>query len=243
MHSDGGRSGYRQPVQARTFGTAALAACGVLVALLLTIRFFAPPLPAIDAGRTAVFVAESVPLTRSEPPPPDPVVDPQPPVPEPPPVVTAPSPTMVTPVVVTSDAPPSIAPPPAIPSVQMASAPVPAPPTVAKPVTSPARPAPAASEAAAADWRSRLLGHLKRYRRYPRQAEAARQQGAARVAITLRRSGEVIAVELVRGSGYPLLDMEARTTVRRASPLPAVDDAVPGDPVTVEVPVDFALRR
>ncbi len=242
MHSDGGRSGYRQPVQARAFGTAALAACGVLVALLLTIRLFAPLPPAIDAGRTAVFVAEFVPLARSEPPPPDPVVDPQPPVPEPAAVVTASS-TTVAPVVVTSDAPPSIVSPSAVPSVQMASEPVPAPPAVAMPVASPARPAPAASEAAAADWRSRLLGHLKRYRRYPRQAEAARQQGAARVAITLRRSGEVVAVELVRGSGYPLLDMEARTTVRRASPLPAVDDAVPGDPVTVEVPIDFALRR
>ena len=109
MHSDGGRSGYRQPVQARAFGTAALAACGVLVALLLTIRLFAPPPSAIDAGRTAVFVAESVPLARSEPPPPDPVVDPQPPVPEPPAaVVTASSPTTVAPVVVTSAAPPSI---------------------------------------------------------------------------------------------------------------------------------------
>ena len=56
-------------------------------------------------------------------------------------------------------------------------------------------------------------------------------------------AGEVIAVELVHGSGYPLLDMEARTTVRRAAPLPAVEDAVPGDPVTVEVPIEFALHR
>ncbi len=110
----------------------------------------------------------------------------------------------------------------------------------------PAAPAPppvVSAASAAADWRARLLGHLKRYRRYPRQAEAARQQGIARVAITLRRSGEVVAAELVRGSGYPLLDMEARATVTRASPLPPPDDAVPGDPVTVEVPIDFAIRR
>jgi len=243
MHSDDPRSGYRQPVQARAFGTAALAAGGMLAALLLSIRLFSPPVPAVDAGRTAVFVAASIPLTRSEPPPPDPVVDPQPPVPKPPmAVVTTTSPTMAAPVVLRS-APPSIALPSAAAAAQPVSAPVLAPSVVAKPVESPARPDPAAQEAAAADWRARLLGHLKRYRRYPRQAEAARQQGVARVAITLRRSGEVIAVELVHGSGYPLLDMEARTTVRRASPLPAVDDAVPGDPVTVEVPIDFALRR
>jgi protein TonB len=88
-----------------------------------------------------------------------------------------------------------------------------------------------------------LLGHLKRFRRYPRQAESARQQGIARIAITLRRSGEVVAAELVHGSGYPALDMEARATVRRASPLPPPDDAIPGDPVTIEVPIDFAIRR
>ncbi|WP_294235775.1 energy transducer TonB [uncultured Sphingomonas sp.] len=238
MHSDDLRSGYRQPAQARAFGTAALAAGGALAALLLSIRLFSPPVPAMDAGRTVVFVVESIPLTRSNPRPPDPVVEPQPPAPKPPMAVAMTSaPTMAAPVAVNSP-PASIASPSAA-----ASAPVLAHSVAAQPVESPTRPAPVASEAAAADWRARLLGHLKRYRRYPRQAEAARQQGIARVAITLRRSGEVIAVELVHGSGYPLLDMEARTTVRRASPLPTVDDAVPGDPVTIEVPIDFALRR
>lgn len=237
MHSDDPRSGYRQPVQARAFGTVALAAGGMLAALLLSIRLFSPPVPAMDAGRTAVFVVESIPLTRSEPRPPDPVVEPQPPAPKPPmAVATTSAPTMAAPVAVNS-APASIASPSA------ALPPVLAPSVAAQPVESPTRPTPVASEPAAADWRARLLGHLKRYRRYPRQAEAARQQGIARVAITLHRSGEVIAVELVHGSGYPLLDMEARTTVRRASPLPTVDDAVPGDPVTIEVPIDFALRR
>jgi len=112
------------------------------------------------------------------------------------------------------------------------------------PASTPATPAsPTTSASAAADWRARLLGHLKRYRHYPRQAEAARQQGVARIAITLRRSGEVTAVELIHGSGFPLLDQEACATARRASPVPPVEDGIPGDPVTVEVPIDFALRR
>ena len=240
MPSDGARTCYRQPVQARAFGTTMLAAGGLLVALLLGIRLFVPPTPASEAERTAVFVAESIPLDRSEPPP-DPRPDPPPAAPT---ATVTPSPrvteTVPVPVVV-----PSVVVPAILSSPQAASAPVLPPPSMpaAKPVESPARPAAAASEAAAADWRARLLGHLKRYRRYPRQAEAARQQGVARVAITLRRSGEVVAVELVHGSGYPLLDMEARTTVQRASPLPAIDASVPGDPVTVEVPIDFALRR
>ena len=247
MAFDGPASGYRQPAQARAFGTGALIVTGLLGTLLLSIRLITPPVTAIDAGQRTAFVAEAIPLDqplpdRAEPPPPTP--------PHP-----APEPSLPTP------APPSKAIAAAVPaiatpsSVAVFSAVSPAQPAAerALPLSLPSgsRPAevpaaataPAVSASAAADWRARLLGHLKRYRRYPRQAEAARQQGVARVAITLRRSGEVTAVELVHGSGYPLLDMEARTTVRRASPLPAVDDAVAGDPVTVEVPIDFALRR
>lgn len=247
MPFEGYSTGYRQPMQARAFGTGALVASGLLVALLLSVRLIAPPPPTIDAGPMAVFVAEAIPLDQprhdpSEPPPPAPPS----PAPRPPLPTTAPPPRIGS-VVPTVAAPPSVGVPSAVAPAQPAAE-VPLPPSPlsgTKPVESLVMTAPAAPAAAtaAADWRARLLGHLKRYRRYPRQAEAARQQGVARVAITLRRSGEVIAVELVHGSGYPLLDMEARTTVRRAAPLPAVDDAVPGDPVTVEVPIDFALRR
>ena len=202
MPSEAGPSGYRQPVQARAFGTGAMVATGLLGIVLLSIRVTAPPTPVADAGSMAVFVAEAIPLDR-------PVLDPAEPQPAPPPPdatpprPTATLPSTMAPAVSVIAAPSSVGPPSAAP----------------------------------------LLGHLKHYRRYPRQAEAARQQGVARIAITLHRSGEVIAVELVHGSGYPLLDMEARTTVRRAAPLPAVDDAVPGDPVTVEVPIEFALHR
>lgn len=86
-----------------------------------------------------------------------------------------------------------------------------------------------------------MLGHLRQYRRYPRAAESAGQHGIVTLAITLNRQGQVLAVERRQGSGYPLLDAEALATARRASPLPAPDPAVPGDPVRIEVPVAFAL--
>ena len=247
MRSDARPSVYRQPVQARACGTMALAAGGLFLALLSSLRLMTPPTPAIDAGPMAVFVTESLPVDQP--------AEPQAPHP------TAPPPPMPRKPAMATTSPSHAAPIPTSPAVEVASPGSPAQPAsaivlpsapalTAKPAegahtAAPAAPAtPMASSAtAAADWRARLLGHLQRYRRYPRQAEAARQQGVARVAITLHRSGEVIAVELVHGSGYPLLDMEARTTVRRASPLPAVDAAIAGDPVTVEVPIDFALRR
>lgn len=250
MPSEVGPTGYRQPVQARAFGTGAMVATGLLGIMLLSIRVIAPPTQVADAAPMAVFVAEAIPLDqpaldRAAPPP---APTPAPPLPAHRPSLPTAAPTSPTvPTVPVIADPSSVGQPSAAPLAQPADAVAfpPLPQSGTKPIESPGTTAPAASAtaAAAADWRARLLGHLKRYRRYPRQAEAARQQGVVRIAITLHRSGEVIAVELVHGSGYPLLDMEARTTVRRAVPLPAVEDAVPGDPVTVEVPIEFALHR
>jgi len=235
MPFDGNRSGYRQPAQARLFAGGALVAIGLLAMLVLSIRLIAPPLPTIDAGQTVAFVAESIPIDPPAPAPRTPSPpDPQPPLPAaapPAPATAATAPMIATPSLI-ADAP-VVLPGPTTSDLALS----PPPRSDVTPVERFVPPAPAA------DWRAQLVEHLKRFRRYPRQSATARQQGVARVAITLRRSGEVIGVELVHGSGYPLLDIEARTTVRRASPLPAVDEGVPGDPVTVEVPIDFKLRR
>ncbi|USI73657.1 energy transducer TonB [Sphingomonas morindae] len=99
----------------------------------------------------------------------------------------------------------------------------------------------AQADAAEAAWLARLLGRLQQFRRYPRAAESAGQQGVVTVAILVSREGSVLGVELRRPSGYPLLDMEALATVRRAAPLPPPDAAIRGDPVRVEVPVRFSL--
>lgn len=248
MFSDAAETstGYRQPVQARAFGRVAVVVAALLVLLPLGIRLTPPPMAAIDAGQTATFVTVSIPLDRVEERPLPAPANLAPPVAPAPPSAALPSPaapgeTAAPPASVTPPGTSIVTSPPAMAASAASGAAIPAPPAPAAPAAA-AVPA-AASASAAADWRARLLGHLKHFRRYPRQAEAARQQGIARVAITLRRSGDVVTAELVRGSGYPLLNMEARATVRRASPLPPPDDAIPGDPVTVEVPIDFALRR
>jgi protein TonB len=247
MVSDGPSAGYRQPAQARAFGVGGLLLVGLAALVLLSIRLIQPPPVAIDAGQQASFEVQSIPFEQPAPTPsmpvasPEPVMTPQPTQPVPPrPMASVlpqrqPSQPLAYPAAPAVRAAPSAPPGPVAPAAAAPAAPAAAQPA---PVA-----AAALSPSAAADWRARLLGHLERYRRYPRQAEGARQQGIARLAITLRRSGEVTAVELVRGSGYPLLDMEARATVRRASPLPPPDAAVPGDSVTVEVPIDFKLRR
>jgi len=95
---------------------------------------------------------------------------------------------------------------------------------------------------AEASWEGRLLGHLQKHRRYPRQAERLRQQGVAHVCFAVARDGTVSGVRLGRSSGFALLDQETLDTVLRASPLPVPPAEVAGDPVDVMVPVSFFLR-
>ena len=98
-------------------------------------------------------------------------------------------------------------------------------------------------KAALANWQSALLGHLKGFLRYPRQAQSARQEGIALVSVSVDRQGRVLAVRIERGSGYPALDSEAVAMVRRGSPMPPPTADIRGDPVSVTIPIQFSLRR
>lgn len=100
-----------------------------------------------------------------------------------------------------------------------------------------------AEQTALANWQSELLGHLKRFLRYPRPSQSAREEGVAQVTVTVDRRGNVVGARLVRGSGYPMLDGEAVAMVRRGSPVPPPTTDIPGDPVSVTIPIQFSLRR
>lgn len=100
-----------------------------------------------------------------------------------------------------------------------------------------------AEQTARANWQSLLLGHLKDFLRYPRQAQSSRQEGIALVTLTVDRRGNVLAARLDRGSGYPALDSEAVAMVRRGSPVPPPSADIGGDPIVVTIPIQFSLRR
>ena len=93
-----------------------------------------------------------------------------------------------------------------------------------------------------ADWQSLLLGRLKQYRRYPRQAERSHQQGVVWLRFAVDRRGRVADSKIQQVSGHRLLDQEALATLRRASPLPPPPPDLPGDPVMVQLPVRFLLH-
>lgn len=212
------------------------------------------PTPAID-----IPLPEPMPEPVIEPPPPEPepVVEEPPPPPEPPPLVE--------PEVVLPKPPPE--PPKPKPEVKK-EAPKPQPekprpekPKPPRPVAQPAQPAPVAAPPAPAQapapaapapsaapsravpsWQGRLLSHLERHKRYPRAAQARRQEGVAQVRFTIDRDGNVLSVQLDRSSGVSSLDEETVEMVRRASPLPAPPEEMAKDRIELVVPVQFFIR-
>ncbi|MFC3267022.1 TonB family protein, partial [Camelimonas abortus] len=68
-----------------------------------------------------------------------------------------------------------------------------------------------------ASWRSALMAHLNRYKRFP---EGGGSGGQAAVAFTINARAALAAGRLVRSSGNSALDSDAVALVRRASPLP-----------------------
>ncbi|MDF2810425.1 MAG: TonB family protein [Microvirga sp.] len=71
-------------------------------------------------------------------------------------------------------------------------------------------------------YRSRVMGHLARYKRYPEAARVQGLYGRALVTFALDKTGNVTGVSLARPSAHSLLDREALAMVRRASPFPPI---------------------
>jgi len=96
---------------------------------------------------------------------------------------------------------------------------------------------------ALASWQGLLLGHLKKHRRYPRQAQRARLQGVSQIRFSVDRQGQVSNRRVAESSGHLILDEEALATLLRASPVPPPPPEIRGNPVEVVIPVSFFIRR
>ncbi|MFZ2997236.1 TonB family protein [Sphingobium sp.] len=112
----------------------------------------------------------------------------------------------------------------------------------AAPRTAPAPPAPQVSNPASDTWEGRVLAQLNGHRRYPRIAQARRQQGVPYIRFVMDREGKVLSVRLERSSGVPDLDREAVALPTRAQPLPKPPTERVGDTLELVVPVEFFLR-
>lgn len=96
-----------------------------------------------------------------------------------------------------------------------------------------------------ADWSSRVLAHLGRYKRYPPQAARQRLEGVAQIRVTLDRQGRVLSVTLFASSGVASLDQESIALPQRAQPLPAPPAEVVGEKaqLAITIPISYDLRE
>lgn len=76
---------------------------------------------------------------------------------------------------------------------------------------------------------------------YPPAARERGLEGLVVLVVNLDRAGNVLAVNIGRSSGQPLLDQGALDTLRRAGPLPPVPEALPYTTLEMELPVSFRL--
>ncbi|WP_311028023.1 TonB family protein [Mesorhizobium koreense] len=96
-----------------------------------------------------------------------------------------------------------------------------------------------ASAGEKAAYAARLRSHVQRFERYPAEAERNGVTGAARIAITIDRSGRLLSSRLAGSSGSAVLDDAARATAERASPYPPPPDGIGGRTLTFAATVRF----
>jgi protein TonB len=95
--------------------------------------------------------------------------------------------------------------------------------------------------ASVSSYRSRLVGHLRRYQSYPAAAASRRLTGTVTVTFTISGSGSVTSARVSRSSGQGILDGAALGMVRRASPFPAIPPGL-GASMTISAPIRFDAR-
>jgi periplasmic protein TonB len=88
-------------------------------------------------------------------------------------------------------------------------------------------------------WHNAVVLHLNRHKRYPASARMQNMQGIVHVRFSMDRGGQLTASQVVRSSGFPLLDEEVIELLKRAAPLPRPPLGLSGELLELIVPVKF----
>jgi TonB family protein len=214
----------------------------------------AAPQPALPPQEPAPATPE--PATPPEVPPVPAQIPPPPeaePTPQPPPAEVLPAPTeLPLPPPPAPEPPPPPArrtPPPRAASVPpRATRPAPAGPAPGEapqaqtaPPAGPAAPATAPPAPISPGWRSALSAWLEAHKSYPAEARKRGDEGHATVRFTVERDGQVVAVQLISGTGSAILD-DAVERMLRGARLPAFPPGMDQTEVTVTVQIGYRME-
>lgn len=90
-------------------------------------------------------------------------------------------------------------------------------------------------------YRIDLAGAARRYRSYPALARSRGWQGVVELSVLIGPSGGA-AVQLIRSSGYGLLDEQAEKMVSRAVAQTPLPESLRGGGFSVAIPIRFSLE-
>lgn len=86
-----------------------------------------------------------------------------------------------------------------------------------------------------------ISGQIARLKHYPSIARLRGWEGTTVIAIKLAADGSVLQTRIEQSSGHDVLDLQALAMLRQAEPLPPFPERHEGDPLTVQLPIVFAL--
>lgn len=126
--------------------------------------------------------------------------------------------------------------------------PVPAPAPVAPPAPAPTpAPPPGPSQqdidAARSQYSSLLARTIGKYKQYPKIAQMRGWQGEVLLEVHCDAQGNVVQTLVKQSSGHNVLDEQAMTMVKKASPLPPAPEVLKNRTLILLVPVPFTLEE
>ncbi|MFW7270144.1 energy transducer TonB [Gluconacetobacter sp. Hr-1-5] len=92
-------------------------------------------------------------------------------------------------------------------------------------------------------WQGELLARLEKYKRYPAESQTRHEEGTAMLHFAMDRKGHVLSARISSSSHYATLDEETLALIHRAEPLPIPPDSIPGNAITLTVPIEFYLNQ
>lgn len=117
-----------------------------------------------------------------------------------------------------------------------------APPTPAPPPP-PAGPSQQDIDAARSQYSSLLARSIGKYKQYPKIAQMRGWQGEVVLEVHCDANGNVVQTLVKQSSGHNVLDEQAMTMVKKASPLPPAPDVLKNKALILLVPVPFTLEE
>lgn len=101
---------------------------------------------------------------------------------------------------------------------------------------------PATASPLSNDYLASVMAWLERHKEYPDEARSRQDEGSVLVAFVIDHAGQVLSVDIQRGSGSAILDRAAEDMLRRASPLPPPPPSYPAQQLRMTLPLKFSLQ-